>query len=240
MAKGLYVIGTDTDVGKTVVSAGLMHLLRKNGYRAAYFKPLASGEVTTGEATGSMDANFVKTVSGFDEPIPKITPFAFKNALAPHLAARIEAKAIDVGVIKARLRDLADRYAWILAEAAGGLAVPLNDDGYMQYDLIRELGFPCLLVARTGLGTINHTLLTLRCAEVLGIKIKGLIMNGEAASPIAADNIATLKKLTGLTAFFTVPAISGLDTESLQAGNLLEIFEENIRIDEIAALMEAI
>jgi dethiobiotin synthetase len=135
---------------------------------------------------------------------------------------------------------LTQHYEWIVAEGAGGLAVPLNNDGYMQYDLIRDLGFSCILVSRTTLGTINHTLLTLHYAESLGIRVKGIFMNGYGRSDQERDNIETIKKLTDVPALFTIPTLSAVDTEKLQAGNLRAVFEEIIDIDEIAALMETV
>ena len=240
MSRGIFIIGTDTEVGKTVVSAGLMHLLLGNKYKAAYFKPVASGQVLLGGSYQSADASFVKTVSGFAEEQKNITPFSFTNAVAPHFAARLEARSIDLAVIKDRLQYLKDHYDFIIAEGAGGLAVPLNDQGFMQHDLIRELGFPCLLVCRTGLGTINHTLLTLRFAKSEGLAIKAILMNGNRQTDIETDNIETIRKLSGVPAIFTVSALAGVDTETLQPGNIAEVFESNIDINEIIGLMESI
>ena len=240
MSKGIYIIGTDTEAGKTVVSAGLMHLLLSNKYKAAYFKPVASGQVLLNGAYQSTDASFIKTVSGFAEDQKNITPFSFKNAVAPHLASRLEGRSIESAVIKDILQYLKNHYAWIIAEGAGGLAVPLNDQGFMQYDLIRELGFPCLLVCRTGLGTINHTLLTLRFAQSAGLTIKGIVMNGNGQTQAETDNIETIRKLSGIPAIFTIPALAGVDTEKLQTGNIRDAFERTIDIDEIIGLMETI
>lgn len=240
MAKGLWIIGTDTEVGKTVVAAGLMDLLLRKQYRAAYFKPIASGMSNIGGVPRSLDACFVKTVSGFDEEEKRITPFAFKNAVAPHLAARIENRPIDVAVIKEALNYLKERYDIIIGEGAGGLAIPLNNQGYMQYDLIRDLGFSCLLVSRPGLGTINHTLLTLRYAQSLGIRVKAVFLNGFNNSEMEQDNRATLKQLEVTTPFFTIPACAGVDSERMQPGDLQEIFAEALRIEDVIGLMEAL
>ncbi len=240
MSKGIFIIGTDTEVGKTVVSAGLMHLLLGNKYKAAYFKPVASGQILLDGAYQSIDASFIKTVSGFAEAPQNITPYSFKNAVAPHFASRLEGRSIDLAVIKDTLQYLKNRYELIIAEGAGGLAVPLDDLGFMQYDLIRELGFPCLLVARTGLGTINHTLLTLRFAQNAGLTIKAIFMNGNGQTAAETDNIETIRKLSGIPAIFTIPAIAGVDTEKLQPGNIADVFERTIDIDEIIGLMERI
>lgn len=240
MSKGIFIIGTDTEVGKTVVSAGLMYLLLENNYNAAYFKPVASGQVLLNGSYQSTDATFVKAVSGFAEDQKNITAFSFKSAVAPHFAARLEGRSIDLAVIKDRLQYLKDRYEFIIAEGAGGLAVPLNDQGFMQYDLIRELGFSCLLVCRTGLGTINHTLLTIKFAKSAGLMIKGIFLNGNGKTKAEKDNIKTIRKLSGISAIFTIPALKRVDTEALQPGNIAEIFEKTIDIKKIIGLMENI
>jgi len=238
MPKGIYIVGTDTEVGKTVVSAGLMHLMLAQKYRSSYFKPVASGAIVINGITEAIDAVFVRTASGFSEEPGNITPFVFKNAVAPHLAARLEQMPIDVGVIKDRFQYLKGCYEWIIAEGAGGLAVPLNDEGYMQHDLIRELGFSCLLVANAGLGTINHTLLSVHFARSIGLKIKGIIINGSTRSLLERDNTETITKLAGVPAVITIPALTGVDTEKCQIGNLKEVFEKSIVIDQIMAEMD--
>lgn len=240
MSKGIFIIGTDTDVGKTVVSAGLMYLLLKNKYSAAYFKPVASGEIILDGSARSADAAFINSVSGFSEEQDNITPFSFKNAVSPHLASRMENKAIDFSVIKDRLQYLKEHYELIIAEGAGGLVVPFNDNGFMQYDLIGKLGFPCLLVARTGLGTINHILLTLAFARSQGIKIKGIVMNGFENTLIEKDNIETIRKLFGVSPIITVPKLALVDTEKLNEGNIIEVFEKIISPDAIIEMMETI
>lgn len=240
MAKGIFIIGTDTEVGKTLVSGGLMHLLMRNQKNAVYFKPVASGEVFINNVSSTIDANFVKAVSGLNEDDSLITPFFFKNAVAPHLAARLENKPIDVAVIEEKFKYLKKRYEIILAEGAGGLAIPLNNKGFLQSELIRMLNFPCLLVARTTLGTINHTLLTLSFAKAAGLKIKGIILNNNKNTLIEEDNIKTLQRLSGLDDIFVVPSIDGVSTETLSIGNTSKVFEQTIDIEKIIALMETL
>jgi dethiobiotin synthetase len=227
-------------VGKTAVAAGLMCLLLKNKCRAAYFKPVASGVIVVDGVAVSADAAFVKVVSGFAQKPEQVTPFVYTEAVAPHLAARMTGRPIDRDVIRISLEELKIRYDWIVAEGAGGLAVPLNDEGVMQSDLIRELKFPCLLVARAGLGTINHTLLTLGFAKSAGLIVKGIIMNGMGDSLIERDNVETIRKMSGVEAIFTLPVVSSLNTENLQVGNIGEVFEQAVRFDDIISLMDFI
>lgn len=240
MSKGIFIIGTDTEVGKTVVCAGLMHLLLHKGINAAYFKPVASGEVEIEGHHVPGDAAFVSAAAGFHEEINRVTPFSFADSVAPHLAARLTGRRIDRSVIQKSLNELKSRYDVILAEAAGGLAVPLNDEGFMQYDLIRELDFPCLLVVRAGLGTINHTLLTIHFAESIGLKIKGIIVNRAGETLVERDNIEMIRKLSGIHAVFTLPIMESVDTERLRAGNLTNVMDRTIAADDILALMERI
>jgi len=150
VSRGIYIIGTDTEAGKTVVCAGLMYLLAGKGINAAYYKPVASGEVLRDGLTVPGDAAFVCHVSGFDLEMKRISPFSFTDAVAPHLAARHAGRRITPDRIREGLDFLKARYDVIVAEAAGGLAVPLDDDGYMQHELIREMGLSCLLVTRAG------------------------------------------------------------------------------------------
>lgn len=240
MSRGIYIIGTDTEVGKTVVCAGLMHLLLRKGLKAAYFKPVASGEALFEGVPAPGDAAFVCRVSGFSEDMKIITPFSFADSVAPHLAARLSGRRIDLPVIQKSFNTLKSRYDVILAEAAGGLAVPLNDERYMQHELIRELNFACLLVARAGLGTINHTLLTLNFAESVGLKIKGIIVNRAGNAMIERDNIEMIKKLSGNRPVFMIPEAAAVDTEKLQAGDLTEVFEQSVAAEDILGLMETV
>lgn len=232
MNKGIFIIGTDTDVGKTVVSAGLMHLLRKNNYNACYFKPVLSGALDDFSGLIPGDTRFVKTVAQLEESLDTMTPYQFRTPVSPHLASQIEDTPIQVSVIKDRYHNLCKKYPYMLVEGAGGLAVPLTEDGYMLYSLVQDLDLPVIIVARAGLGTINHTVLTVRYAQSLGIKVKGIIINGYDATNIChPDNKKTIEKLTKLPILGLVPSLVGVDVEKLQWGTLKEWFEENILVD---------
>jgi dethiobiotin synthetase len=232
LARGIFIFGTDTGVGKTVVSAGLMHVFLSQGYKACYFKPVSSGMADAGNNPGPTDVLFVKAASTLKEAEHTINPFSFKAPVSPHLASRMEGRSIDVEVIKERLHDLKGRYDYIVAEGCGGLAVPLNDDGYLLSNLIRDMGFDCVLVARTGLGTINHTLLSVKYAQGSGIRVRGIFMNGYTHSSLEDDNCETLRRLAGVPVFGIIPALQGVDVEKLRIGNLREVFEKTINIEE--------
>jgi dethiobiotin synthetase len=140
MAKGIFIIGTDTGVGKTVVSAGLMKRLRTDGYNVGYFKPILSGAGFRDGNLAPWDTLFVKKISGLIEDNQNITPYVFQTPVSPHLAVEIENQVIDIAVIQAKYQYLKAKYDYLVVEGCGGLAVPLTRDGYMLYDLIGPMG----------------------------------------------------------------------------------------------------
>ncbi|WP_333871553.1 dethiobiotin synthase [Desulforamulus putei] len=231
----MFVLGTDTDVGKTVISAGIMYRLLLKGYKACYFKPVSSGGADIGRDFYSYDVSFVKNVSGFHEVEDKINPFRFKTPVSPHLASSLENRKININVILDTYKELKKKYDFILVEGCGGLAVPLTDEGYMQYQLIKDLGLGCVLVSKTTLGTINHTLLTLKFAENIGIKIEGILFNGYNGSRMEDDNIKTIGKLADIPVLGVIPRIVGINVENLQTGNLKAVFEESTCIEDLIA-----
>lgn len=240
MSKGIFIIGTDTNIGKTLVSAGLMHILNSNSLNACYFKPIISGGFKFGRGLIPLDTVFVKAVAHLKESSVSLSSYIFKTPVSPHLAARLEAKCIKICKIKDRLNYIKSKYNYIIAEGCGGLAVPLDDDGFMLYDLIKELGFSCILVAGAHVGTINHIFLTLELAKVKGIKVKGIIINNYTGESHERDSIETIKKITGAKILGIIPKISGVDMEKLKYSNLKKVFEEAINLKDIIETFENI
>ncbi|QEK11362.1 dethiobiotin synthase [Crassaminicella thermophila] len=237
MSKGLFIIGTDTDVGKTVVTAGLIHLLRSKNYDACYFKPVLSGAAFKNGQFIPGDTNFVKTLGDIPESLENMTPYSFKTPVSPHLAAKIENVAIQVSIIKQKFEDLKQKYPYMVVEGAGGLIVPLKAK-YMLYDLVKDLHLPIVVVGRAGLGTINHTLLTVRYAQSVGIKVKGIILNGyDSSNKCHLDNKKTIKELTKLSVL-TIPKLKDINVEKIQLGNLKNIIKENLDVKTLIEWME--
>ena len=155
----IFITGTGTNVGKTVISGWLLTHLK----HYHYWKPIQSGTIK-----GS-DIDFIKTViSNIFEPT-----YSFPESLSPHLAAKINNIKIDINHI---IRSIPNKKNLII-EGAGGVFVPLNDD-FMMIDLIKILNIPVIIVANSGLGTINHTCLTVEALKNRNIEILGIIMNG--------------------------------------------------------------
>ncbi|QSZ27719.1 dethiobiotin synthase [Aceticella autotrophica] len=237
MTKGIFIVGSDTNVGKTVVSAGLLYLLRRRGFNACYFKPILSGAVYREDRLIPGDTEFVKHVAELYEDNALLTPFSFKAPLSPHLAARLEGKSIDVKIIKNSLHIIAQKYDYIIAEGCGGLAVPLNEDFYMLYDFLKEVDMNIILVTRSGLGTINHTTLTVKYAQHLGLKVKGIIVNGYEGTFAEDDNIAAVQKTTKVPVLAVIESMENIDTEKMQAGKIKEVFEKQVDIQKIFEVM---
>ena len=220
MAKGIFIVGTDTDVGKTVVTAGIIHVLRSNGYNAAYFKAAASGAYEVSNELISGDALLTCEVSNLKEAYENITPFVYKAEVSPHLAAKIEDNPIKIEVIKEKYDYLKGKYDYIIAEGSGGIVCPLIDDErglYKLENLIKDLNMSVVIVARAGVGTINHTVLTVKYIESLGIKIKGIIINNYIENIVCNDNIKLIEKLTNMNVIGKFKHIENLNDNMIQA-----------------------
>ena len=179
---GLFVTGTDTGVGKTVVTAALALALKARGVDVGVVKPVQ---------TGDGDAGTLKSWAGLAEEPEEIAPFSFRAPLAPLIAARLEGRTLALGEVVARVRTLAERHEVVLIEGAGGLLVPVGP-GWTIADLAAALGLPLLVVARAGLGTVNHTLLTIEVARRADLEIAAVVLNGDDA--IADSNARMIEE----------------------------------------------
>ena len=189
--KGIFITGTDTGVGKTVAAFALGTLLQEKGVDVGVMKPV--------QCAGD-DARFLKRSLHLDDPLAKINPYYAPEPLSPHLAFTRQKKSINVNTIKKVYTELAFEYDLMLVEGAGGLMVPLKND-YLVADLIRDLDLDVIVVARLGLGSINHTLLTVRQARDAGLNVKGVLFSrtekGKGGVPEATnpDAIRTYGKV---------------------------------------------
>ena len=193
-ARGCFVTGTGTEVGKTVVAACIAHSLAARGERVAVFKPAVSGLEEGGEA----DHELLRRASGSAQTDDEIAPYRYDPPVSPHLGAELAGGEID----PARLKDAADAAAEdadvLVCEGVGGLLVPLTT-GYLVRDLARDLGLPMVIAASPGLGTINHTLLTVEAARGAGLEVALTILTPWPAEPsvIERSNLETLRELCG-------------------------------------------
>lgn len=189
-----FVTGTDTDVGKTLVSAALLHLATRSGLATFGLKPVAAGCESTAEGLRNGDALLLQTHSSVKLPYDQINPFAFADAKAPHIAAADEKRRLSLDRIEGLCRGaLATRADLRLVEGVGGWRVPLNDRESMS-GLAQRLALPVILVVGLRLGCINHSLLTAEAINLDGLRLVGWVANQVDKDMISVrENIDTLK-----------------------------------------------
>lgn len=176
MSKGIFITGTDTGVGKTFVACGLIEAMITMGLSVCPMKPVESGcGIKKGELIPEDTVHLIKT-SGINEPLDLVNPYRLKHHLAPSVAAEIERVKINKKKILSSFKHLLKKYDVTIVEGAGGGMVPVYKK-YLFLDLAKDLDIPVIIVSRPGLGTINHTLLTLEAARSRGLKILGVIFN---------------------------------------------------------------
>jgi dethiobiotin synthetase len=185
-APGLFITGTDTEVGKTYVAALVARSLRAAGHRVGVYKPAASGCRSLEGELVSDDAVALWGAAGRPGELERVCPQRFRAPLAPHLAAREEGRRLNPQLLRTGIEYWQSRSDVLLVEGAGGLMSPLGEEEYVA-DLAYDLGFPLIVVARNALGTINHTLQTLIAAASFqeGLPIAGIVLN--SAAPRADD-----------------------------------------------------
>ena len=215
---GIFVMGTDTGVGKTVVTAAIALAARAHGRSVAPLKPAQTGEPPVG------DAEFVAALIGLEEPVEAIRPYSLAASLAPAVAASLEGVRLDPRVVADAYAALAARHDLVVVEAAGGALVPFSD-GVDMAALASMLGLPVVVAARPGLGTLNHTLLTLEALHRRGLTVLGVVISGYPGDPglDALTNPSTLARLTPLPLLGAIAHDPGIDVEAGRAGRLAQI-----------------
>jgi len=196
VARGLFVAGTDTEVGKTLVAGAIARSLRADGRTVEVFKPVATGCSRRREGLVSEDAEFLAACSDSRRPLSEITPLRFRTAVSPNIAAAREHRDVDLAVIfDAYCELVAAGSQAVIVEGVGGLLCPISDTFWVIH-LAKMMALPLVIVARPGLGTINHTLLTLHAARSAGLKIAGVVINRYRLEPPSGPD-ATPPRMLG-------------------------------------------
>jgi len=188
MTQGIFVTGTDTGVGKTIVAATLAYLLRMKGLKVGVMKPVTSGCREEDGRLVSDDALLLCRAAGVSCS-DDVAPYLLREPLAPAEAAKLDGVSIDFSHIRACYERLCAGHDFVIVEGAGGLMVPLAG-GLLVADLARALALPLLVVARPNLGTINHTVLTCFSAQQMGLGVAGVIINNYPDAPGLAERSA--------------------------------------------------
>lgn len=243
VSSGIFITGTDTGVGKTVVAGAIARILSSEGIDVGVMKPFESGCRQAGRGLIPRDAAYLKQSARSDDPLQLITPYPFKAPLAPYAASIRAKKKIDFARIHKAFHHLQKRHSFLIVEGVGGFMVPLTARKDLP-GLIRLLNLPVLLVARSGLGTLNHTLLTLRYGTGLGVSFAGVILNRTAPKKDLSEksNLEILKKRAGLPIIGPLPYLGKKETiekkiehsrkilsRSLLLGDMLSNWKDTIR-----------
>ena len=202
-ARGVFVTATDTEVGKTMIAGAIAAYLRERGRRVGAFKPAASGCRRVGGTLVSDDAEFLTACAGAGA----VVPLTFAEPLAPNVAAARAGETVGVGAILAAYRQVAAESDCVVVEGVGGLLCPIADDFWVIH-LAKLCRLPLVIVARPGLGTINHTLLTLHAARSAGLEVAGVVVNRYpegAADAATATNVEQIARRGDVDVLAVVP-----------------------------------
>jgi dethiobiotin synthetase len=205
--RGLFVTGTGTEVGKSVVAAVIANTLRDAGERVAVFKPAVSGLDEEGET----DPELLKRAAGSDQATADIAPYRYGPPVSPHLAAELAGEAVDPDRLRRAATEAAADADALVCEGVGGLMVPLTPD-YLVRNFAADVELPLVVVATAGLGTINHTLLTVEAAWSAELEVAAVVLNlwPEEPGEMERSNLETIADLTGVEVH-TLPRIDLAD-----------------------------
>ena len=235
MPKGFFITGTDTGVGKTIISAALVKAVQFLGFRAVGMKPIETGCKRPAVSRQHIehrddslipsDGKFLKAISNSDESLDLITPVRFENPLAPLPASEREGIPVDMEKITNAFATFAHTYTVLIIEGVGGILVPITKD-YFVLDMAKDFGLPVIVVTRPGLGMINHTLLTVNYALKEGLTVGGIIINysrpaeGTIAEQTNPKVLATICPIPVLGIFPYLKNIGGDAIEEAAVKNL--------------------
>jgi len=229
MAKGFFITGTDTGVGKTIISAALITAARMIGLKSCGMKPIETGCTRKKLKVKSLklkiqdrdltphDGMFLKKIAGVNASLDLITPVRFENPLAPLTASEIEGRAVDIATINKAYQKLSRQYDAMIVEGIGGLLVPIRRN-YFVLDLASDLGLPIVVVAKPGIGTINHTMLTVNYALKAGLTVAGIIINyvrPPEGTPAEATNPAIISRISPVPLLGVFPFLNDFKSTTI-------------------------
>lgn len=218
-AKGFFVTGTDTGVGKTLVAGGISRILSDQGLRVGVFKPVASGCKHEHEGLINADAHFLRMCSRCDFELSVINPVGYVVPAAPVVCEEFENRRVDFGAMAQAYDSICQGSDVMIVEGIGGVRVPISE-GVDVLDLMKEFDLPVVIVSRPNLGTINHTLLTIDAVRAVGLEVSGVVISGyEAETATLAEE--TVSQVISEWGQVEVISIIPYDEESDVEGNQL-------------------
>lgn len=222
MSKGIFITATGTDIGKTYVTALIIKKLRENGKNAGYYKAALSGAENVEES----DAGYVNRIAEIGQDKNTLISYLYKNAVSPHLASVIEGNPVDTEKVKIDFQTVCNSYDFVTVEGSGGIVCPIRWDKnktILLEDIIKALNLSTIVVADSGLGSINATVLTTEYLKSKKIKIKGIILNNFTENTMQNDNLKMIEKLSGIPVIACVKV--GDKDLDIDANILAKIYE---------------
>lgn len=233
--KGIFVTATDTSVGKTTLAAGLVGFLKKQGVDVGVMKPVATGaiECDSGKLI-SQDAEMLVRFSGSTDPWEWVNPYCLATPVTPSLAARIEGVSIDFPRLKTIRDEILKRHDFIVVEGAGGAMSPVFEEQVVA-DLIEIMELPAVIVSRSSLGTINHTLMTYECLRMHRVPVLGFFLNRFPKTPNLAEstNAEIIASVGGLPHLGSIPEMGDFFSQQ----EVVETFTRAIHRDQLLEIL---
>ncbi|MFB7159690.1 dethiobiotin synthase [Lysinibacillus sp. NPDC056232] len=228
-----WVVGTDTDVGKTVVTTLLMRQLQKHDLQVTPYKPVQTGEVCENGHCYYYDTAMYEKYSLQSLKQENLNGYSFKEAASPHFAAQLEGQQINVEYLLQQIQLLQQANDVVICEGAGGLFVPIDTYGENTLlDVIVQSKLPVVLVTRTTLGTINHTLLTLKALNARNVEVLGLVFNGDTGSRMEQDNVKMILQHQVLP-YATIPKLGDISQIVDYSISHTSLFERLVKYETI-------
>ena len=208
MSKNIFITATGTDIGKTYITGLLAKKLNQNGFNIGYYKSALSGAYYDDNNNFIVgDAQHVKDIANIKDGINEMVSYVYENAVSPHLATQMEGNPLEIEKVKSDFANVSKKHDYMLVEGSGGIVCPIRYDDTKKIfleDIIKALNLDTLVVADAGLGTINHTVLTIKYMESVGIKVKGVILNNWTGSTMEIDNAKMIEEITKIPVIATV------------------------------------
>lgn len=223
---GIFITGTDTGIGKTLIGGGIAASLKLSGIDVGVMKPISTGD--------REDAKFLKNVTCVNDPLSLINPICLRYPLAPSVSSKLEGVDIDLFTIETAYRELSRKYDFLVVEGVGGIAVPIDKNTLVTH-LIQKLNLPILIVGDVSLGAINHTMLTVSFAKQSNIRILGIVLNychSYTPGLVEQTNPAEIERITHVPVVGVIPHVKYFDSQNPDINFFAELANEHINFDK--------
>lgn len=222
----IFITGTGTNVGKTIVTSLLVHLLRNQNLSVIPYKPIQTGAIFKENQWKSSDVAMYETINHLDSSLDYCT-YLLKKSCSPHLAAQVENINFDISKIDNTIENFLVNNDLVIIEGAGGLYVPITTNDFCMIDWMKQLSAPTIIVATAGIGTINHTVLSVKALQEMNIPILGIIINNidGTKADIVLDNQLMIERLCQVPIIGTIPYFKQISCLLTQPTHIKLIYE---------------